>query len=194
MIPSEILIRILFSSCEVKSVTKNSPRRVHSLSSLPRQQSYCAPRPLPPPLPRLHSSVMAGDGVRRPGFLLINTWLHSERMNRICTCPYITLQMVGIMRPFVLGRRNERRRELSLLAFSSSFLSFAFYSQLPHFLFSLFRFFFFCHYFYISVFSRDNSSCYDLAIPFSFCYSFSFSVFSSRTDASCDNLTEATAG
>lgn len=82
------------------------------------------PPPAAPPLPRLHSSVMAGDGVRRPGFLLINTWLHSGRMNRICTCPYITLQMVGIMRPFVLGRRNERRRELSLLAFSSSsFLS-----------------------------------------------------------------------
>lgn len=98
------------------------------------------PPPAAPPLPRLHSSVMAGDGVRRPGFLLINTWLHSERMNRICTCPYITLQMVGIMQPFVLGRRNEPRRELSLLAFS--FLSFAFYSQLPHFLFSFFRFFF----------------------------------------------------
>lgn len=164
------------------------------LSFIPSEATelLCPPPLPPPPLPRLHSSVMAGDGVRRPGFLLINTWLHSGRMNRICTCPYITLQMVGIMQPFVLGRRNEPRRELSLLAFSSSSFLSRFILNFPISCSLFFRFF--CRFFYISVFSRDNSSCYDLAIPFSFCYSFSFSVFSSRTDASCDNLTEATAG
>lgn len=106
--------------------------------------------PLPPAL-FLHSSVMAGDGVRRARFLLINTWLHGERMNRACACLYITLQMVGIMQPFVLGRRNGRRLELPLLAFSSSSLLLCFILNFP-ISYSLFFSFLFCHFLYIYVF------------------------------------------